>query len=63
MKFTNFSAIFKKNKNIKESGKFADFFLHAPIEKKIEVFREAAQKANKDQRETFERSKVGLKTR
>jgi len=36
----------------------SDFLLHAPQEKKIEVFTEAAKRANEDQRRTLERAGV-----
>ena len=39
---------------------FSDFFLHAPNEKKIEVFTEAARRASEDQRETIKRSGVSF---
>ena len=65
MKPLNFLNIFtsKKTNETKDSGRFSDFFLYAPPEKKIEVFREAAEQANKDQREIFKQSRLGIKTR
>lgn len=39
---------------------FSDFFLHASQEKKIEVFTEAARRANEDQRRTIKKAGVSL---
>jgi len=39
---------------------FSDFLLHAPNEKKIEVFTEAARRASEDQRETIRKAGVSL---
>ena len=47
----------RATKSAKPSG-FSDFFLHASEEKKKEVFREAARKANEEQREVFQKSQV-----
>lgn len=47
------SRISKKPEQIKDSGKFADFFLHASAEEKQAVFREAVRKANEEQRQVF----------
>ena len=58
MKFLN---LFKKTEQKEKSGRFSDFFLHAPEKKKEEVLREAARKANEEQREVF--MKFHLKTK
>lgn len=47
--------LFRKNDGKKESGGFSDFLLHASPEKQIELFKEAARKANQDQRSVVER--------
>ena len=44
--------------NSAEYKGLSDFLLHAPQEKKIEVFTEAAKRANEDQRRTLERAGV-----
>jgi histone H3/H4 len=36
----------------KKNGSFADFFLNAPEKEKLRVFKEAAKRANEDQRKT-----------
>jgi len=61
-KLLNILNIFKEA-DTKKSGHFSDFFLHASIEKKRKVFTEAAQRANKDQREVIKRSDLKLKAR
>ena len=53
MKFLD---LFKKTKQKEKSGRFSDFFLHAPEREKEEVLREAARKANEEQREVFMKS-------
>ena len=53
MKFLD---LFKKTEQKEKSGRFSDFFLHAPEERKEEVLREAAHKANEQQREVFRKS-------
>lgn len=61
-KLLNFLNAFKEA-DTKESGHFSDFFLRETMEKKREVFTEAARRANKDQREVLERANLGLKVR
>lgn len=58
MKIKHFLGIFRKKEGAKEPGRFSDFFLHTPVEKKIEVFKEAARRANEEQRETFRQSRL-----
>ncbi len=54
---------FRKTKKIeKKSSKFSDFFLYASEDKKQEVFKEAARRANEDQRKVFEISRLKIKT-
>lgn len=50
MKFFN---LFRKTERIKKSGRFSDFFLNVSERKKEEIFKEAARKANEEQREVF----------
>lgn len=45
--------LFKKNGKKLKPGRFSDFFLHASEKEKKEVLKEAAYKANQDQRELF----------
>lgn len=52
---------FKKNGKKAKSGRFSDFFLHATEKKKKEVLKEAARKANEDQRELFSSSRLKTK--
>ena len=61
-KFLNLLNAFK-GADTKESGHFSDFFLRATIEKKKEVFTEAARRANMDQRKVLNQSDLGLKAR
>lgn len=49
--------LFGYKKETKTSGGLADFLLHAPTREKMEIFTKAAEKANEDQRATFERSR------
>ena len=58
-----FLNIFKGRAGVRKSGRFSEFFLHAPEDKKKEVLMKAAQKANEDQREAFRRSSLELNTR
>lgn len=53
---------FRKKREIKRSSHFSDFFLHASIDKKKEVFTEAARLANEAQREVFKELDLKLKT-
>lgn len=55
MSFLNF---FKKTKYKEKSGRFSDFFLHTPDKEKKEILREAARKANEEQREIFMKSRL-----
>ena len=48
--------LFKKTKLNKKSGKFAEFFLYAPKNKKEEIFKTVARKANEEQRKLFVKS-------
>ena len=48
--------LFKKTEQKEKSGRFSDFFLHAPEKKKEEILKEAARKANEEQREIFMKS-------
>lgn len=52
----------RKNKKEQKLSRFSDFFLHASESKKEEVFREAARRANEDQRKIFEQSRLKTKT-
>lgn len=54
MKFPFFN---KKKKSISASDTLSQFLLHASEKEKQRVFLEAANRANKDQRELVERSK------
>lgn len=54
--------LFRKADKIEKPGRFSDFFLHAPKEKKEQVLREVAEKANQEQRETFMKSRLKTKT-
>ena len=42
---------------------FSDFFLRASAQEKKQVFRQAAEKANMEQREIFEKSELETKVR
>lgn len=53
---------FRKAEKIEKPGRFSDFFLHAPENKKEEILKEAARRANEEQREVFERSRWKAKT-
>ncbi|MBU3965347.1 hypothetical protein KJ695_04140 [Patescibacteria group bacterium] len=58
MSFLNF---FRKTKYKEKSGKFSDFFLHTSDNEKKEVLKEAAHKANEEQRELFIKSRLKAK--
>lgn len=45
--------LIKRTKGKSITGGFADFFLYAPEEKMQKVFKEAARRANADQRKLF----------
>lgn len=51
MKIFNF---FTKNKEKKQEGSFAEFFLYASDKEKKRVFTDAARRANEDQRSLVE---------
>ena len=54
--------LFRKAEKTEKSGRFSDFFLHASENKKEEVLKETARRANEEQREVFERSRLKTKT-
>ena len=58
----NLFNIFRKSEEKDKSGRFSDFFLNASESKKEKVFKEAARRANEEQREVFERSRLKTKT-
>ena len=58
IKFFN---LFRKAKKGEKSGGFSDFFLHTSEKEKEEILREAAHKANEEQREVFMRSRLKTK--
>lgn len=59
MKFLNF---FQKAESKEKPGGFSDFFLHTPDKKKEEVLREAARRANEEQREILTKSHSKART-
>jgi len=59
MSFLNF---LKKTKYKEKSGRFSDFFLHTPDNEKKEILREAACKANEEQRDVYLKSRLKAKT-
>lgn len=58
MSFLNF---FRKTKYKEKSGKFSDFFLHTSDNKKKEILKEAAYKANEEQRDVYLKSRLKAK--
>lgn len=50
-----------RKKTAEKKDHFSDFFRRASKKKKIEVFTEAARKANKDQRELVRHANIRLK--
>lgn len=52
---------FKRNDQKEKLGPFSDFFLHASEKKKEQVLKEAARRANEEQRETFLKSQFKVK--
>lgn len=62
MKLTRLLKIFPKKKNVRTTEGFSDFFRTASNEEKTRILTEAAHKANKDQREVFDRTNLKLKT-
>ncbi|OGE83124.1 hypothetical protein A2627_00275 [Candidatus Woesebacteria bacterium RIFCSPHIGHO2_01_FULL_39_28] len=63
MKFSSFLNFFKKTDEQDESGRFSDFFQNASAAQKEKVFREAARRANEDQRALLKKSELELKSR
>lgn len=61
MKLPNLFKKTEKTEKTEKSGRFSDFFLHASESKKEEIFKEAARRANEQQREIFERSRLKVK--
>lgn len=59
MKIFNF---FKKDEKKRPSGRFSDFFLNASEDEKKVVFKEAARRANEEQRQVFLKSRFKTKT-
>lgn len=55
-------SLFRKIEPKEKPGRFSEFFLHAPEKKKEEVLREAARKANEEQKEVFLKSHLKTKT-
>lgn len=55
MKFAYSRSIFKA-KSKKEAGGFSDFFLNASDQEKMKILKEAAQKANEEQKKVFSKS-------
>ena len=58
MKLFNF---FREKQKRDAPSRFSDFFLHASEAKKAEVFKEAARRANEDQKKIFEQSRLKTK--
>jgi len=52
---------FKKAEKREKPGRFSDFFLHTPEKQKEEILKEAARKANEEQREVFTKSQLKAK--
>lgn len=59
MSFLNF---FRKTKYKEKSGKFSDFFLHTSDNEKKEILKEAAYKANEEQRDVYLKSRLKAKS-
>ena len=53
--------LFRKTEQKEKLGRFSDFFLHAPERRKEEILKEAAHKANEEQREVFLKSHLKTK--
>lgn len=53
--------LFRKAGKTEKTGRFSDFFLHAPEKKREEVLREAAHQANEEQKEVFIKSHLKAK--
>lgn len=58
MKLPNLLRIFEKTE---KSGSFSDFFLRASEHRREKVLREAAERANKEQRDIFTKSQLKTK--
>ena len=56
MKFIT-SLFVKKEKSASTYEGFSDFFLNAPSDEKIAVFKEVAEKANEEKRKVVEHSR------
>ena len=54
--------LFRKSEQKGKPGRFSDFFLHASEKEKEKIFKEAARKANEEQREVFMRHHYKTKT-
>lgn len=54
--------LFRKTEQKEQPGRFSDFFLNAPEKEKEEVLKEAARRANEEQREVFTKSQCKTKT-
>ncbi len=49
---------FRETKYKEKSGRFSDFFLHTSDNEKKEVLKEAARRANEEQREVFMKARL-----
>ena len=54
--------LFRKTEQKEKPGRFSEFFLHAPERRKEEVLKDAARKANEEQREVFMKHHYKTKT-
>ncbi len=57
----SFLSFFRKTKYKEKSGKFSDFFLHTSDSEKKEILKEAAYKANEDQRAVYQKAQLKAK--
>ena len=58
------NSTFSKEKYITKKYKgLSDFMINAPLEAKIQIFTEAAQRATKEQKKVLERNGTSLKAR
>lgn len=55
-------SLFRKAEKTEKIGRFSDFFLNVPKERKERVLREVAEKANQEQREMFMKARLKMKT-
>lgn len=53
--------LFRKAEKTEKPSRFSDFFLHTPEKEKEKVLREAARKANEEQRGIFAKSHLKAK--